>query len=135
MTWHLCAIKSREDIKSLFVDRFYFGCEADDPINSLAFNTKLSPFGAELGAVFGSDIGHWDVEDLSGVVGEAYELIERGLVDEDQFRRLTFDNTVKLHATTNTGFFEGTLCEEAAARVLSANGLAAPAEAFVDRGV
>ena len=39
--------------------RFYFGCEADDPINSWAF--QANAFGARLGAVFGSDIGNFDV--------------------------------------------------------------------------
>jgi predicted TIM-barrel fold metal-dependent hydrolase len=116
--WHRCQIEKRDDIKALFVDRFFFGCEADDPINSLAFNEKLNPFGAELHAVFGSDIGHWDVEDISAVVEEAYELVERGLLDEDQFRRLTFDNAVTLHTKTNPRFFEGTACEKAAEQVL-----------------
>lgn len=116
--WRLCEIGERDDIKELFVDRFYFGCEADDPINSLAFKEDLSPFGAELRAVFGSDIGHWDVESIADVVEEAYELVEDGLVNREQFRRLTFENSVKLHAGGNPGFFRGTTCEAAAAAVL-----------------
>ena len=30
-------------------------------MNSTAFNTKVNPFGARLGAMFGSDVAHWDV--------------------------------------------------------------------------
>ncbi len=44
--WAACGIERREDIKTLFVDPFYFGCEADDPLTSTAFNTKINPFGA-----------------------------------------------------------------------------------------
>jgi hypothetical protein len=116
--WRLCEIEEKQDIKELFVDRFYFGCEADDPINSLAFRKELSPFDAELKAVFGSDIGHWDVESIAEVVEEAYELVEHGLLDRDQFRRLTFENAVHLHAGGNPDFFRGTICEAAAESVL-----------------
>ena len=37
--WAACGIERAEDIKTLFVDPFYFGCEADDPLTSTAFNT------------------------------------------------------------------------------------------------
>src|SRR5213594_1326743 len=33
-----CKIRRKEDIHDLYVKRFYFGCEADDPINAWAFN-------------------------------------------------------------------------------------------------
>ena len=35
-----CGIKRPEDIRDLFVNNFYFGCEADDPLNAYAFNRK-----------------------------------------------------------------------------------------------
>ena len=38
-----CEIKTRDDIRELFVERFYFGCEADDPMNASAFNQKQNP--------------------------------------------------------------------------------------------
>ena len=44
--WVACQIEREEDIRDLFVPNFFFGCEADDPTNSLAFNDKLLPFGA-----------------------------------------------------------------------------------------
>src|SRR5499426_1515496 len=36
-------ITSAEDIKMLFADRFYFGCEADDPLTATAFDTDRNP--------------------------------------------------------------------------------------------
>ena len=43
-----CEIERAEDIRDLFVPRFFFGCEADDPLTATAFNTKVNPFGARL---------------------------------------------------------------------------------------
>ena len=37
--------------------------------------------GARLNALFSSDIGHFDVPDMTEVVPEAYELVEHGLLD------------------------------------------------------
>ena len=67
------------------VSGFYFGCEADDPLNATAFNTKMNPFGARLGAIFSSDIGHWDVPDMTEVLAEAYELVDKEVVTERDF--------------------------------------------------
>ena len=38
----------------------------------------MLPHGARLNAMFASDIGHWDVPDLRGVLPEAWELVEDG---------------------------------------------------------
>ncbi len=113
-----CEIKSREDIRELFVNRFYFGCEADDPMNALAFNQKLNPGGARLNALFGSDIGHFDVADMAHVVPEAYELMEDGLLSEGDFRDFTFANPVRFWGEANPEFFKGTVVEAATAEVL-----------------
>jgi hypothetical protein len=32
--WSRCGIVSKQDIADLFVPNFYFGCEADDPMNA-----------------------------------------------------------------------------------------------------
>ena len=53
-----------EDLGELF-DRFYFGCEADDRMNAIAFQTKINRFGQRLHAIFSSDIGHFDVPDMT----------------------------------------------------------------------
>ncbi|HEY6331362.1 MAG TPA: amidohydrolase family protein, partial [Blastocatellia bacterium] len=79
--WAACRIERVEDIRDLFVSKFYFGCEADDPINAWAFNRKTNPLGARLNVLFGSDIGHWDVPDITEVVEEAYELVEDNLME------------------------------------------------------
>ena len=78
--WSRCGIEKREDIRDLFVPNFYFGCEADDPINAMAFDTRKLPFGARLNAIFSSDIGHWDVPDMTEVTEEAHEMVEHGLI-------------------------------------------------------
>jgi hypothetical protein len=112
-----CRIEHPEDIKELFVPRFYFGCESDDPNNSWAF--RANSFGARLGAVFGSDIGHFDVPDMTRVLPEAYELVEDRLVDERDFRDFVLVNPVKLWAGNNPNFFKGTAVEAAASAILA----------------
>ena len=114
-----CGIEHPEDIRELFVPRFYFGCEADDPANAWAFNRKANPFGERLGAVFGSDIGHFDVPDMTHVLPEAYELVEEGLINEDDFRDFVFANPIKLWAGNNKHFFKGTAVERDVAKLLT----------------
>ena len=110
-----CKIKRAEDIRDLFVDNFYFGCEADDPINAYAFNRKANPFGAKLNVLFGSDIGHFDVPDMKDVVPEAYELVEDELITADDFRDFMFVNPVRFWGEANPNFFKGTRVEKEAA--------------------
>jgi predicted TIM-barrel fold metal-dependent hydrolase len=114
-----CKITRKDDFQDLYVKRFYFGCEADDPINAWAFNRKANPMGARLNAFFSSDIGHFDVPDMTEVVPEAYELVEHGLLDENDFRDFTFANAVRFWGETNPDFFKGTVVEKAAAEVLT----------------
>jgi predicted TIM-barrel fold metal-dependent hydrolase len=97
-----------EDLRDAFVPCFYFGCEADDPMTSTAFRRQTTPFGAQLNAMFSSDIGHWDVPDMNEVLEEAYENVERGWLDHDQFRAFTFENAARFYTDANPRFFEGT---------------------------
>src|SRR5262245_53295879 len=113
-----CKIGAKSDIKDLFVPRFYFGCEADDPVNAWAFNKKANPMGARLNAIFSSDIGHFDVPDMTAVVPEAYELVEHGLLDANDFRDFMFTNAVRFWGEVNPDFFKGTAVEKQAAEVL-----------------
>ena len=115
-----CGIEHPEDIRELFVPRFYFGCESDDPINAWAFNAKANPFNARLGAVFGSDIGHFDVQDMTDVLHEAYELVEEGLITDTDFRDFVFTNPVRLWTANNPHFFKGTAVEKQASTILPA---------------
>jgi predicted TIM-barrel fold metal-dependent hydrolase len=114
-----CRIQTKEDIRDLYVPRYYFGCEADDPINAWAFDTKANPMGARLNALFSSDIGHFDVPDMAEVVPEAYELVEHGLITDDDFRDFMFANAVRFWGEVNPDFFKGTVVEKSAAAALA----------------
>jgi hypothetical protein len=117
--WAACGIERAEDIRELFVPRFYFGCEADDRTVAWAFDARVNPFGAKLRAMFSSDLGHWDVPDMSEVLAEAYELVEEGLVSPEDFRDFVFTNPVRFYTSANPDFFRGTRCEAATARVVA----------------
>ena len=54
------------------------------------------------------------VPDLRGVVPEAYEPVEDGHINEEQFRDFVFDNPVRLWSGMTPEFFEGTVIEGAA---------------------
>jgi predicted TIM-barrel fold metal-dependent hydrolase len=114
-----CKIERKQDLHDLFVPRYYFGCEADDPVNAWAFNRRANPMGARLNALFSSDIGHFDVPDMAAVVPEAYELVEHGLLTDDDFRDFMFGNAVRFWGEVNPDFFKGTVVEKAAAEVLA----------------
>ena len=114
-----CRIERKEELRDLFVPSFYFGCEADDRMNAWAFDHRINPFGSRLNALFGSDIGHFDVPDMLEVLPEAYELVEDGLMTSEHFRDFTFANAVRLWGTGNPRFFAGTTVEKSAAAVLA----------------
>src|ERR1700693_4512943 len=114
-----CKIKRAEDIRDLFVNNFYFGCEADDPTNAYAFNRKANPYGAKLNVLFGSDIGHFDVPDMKDVVPEAYELVEDVLITPDDFPDFMCVNPVRFWGEANPNFFKGTRVEKEAAALLA----------------
>jgi predicted TIM-barrel fold metal-dependent hydrolase len=114
-----CDITQKQDWIDLFVTPYFFGCEADDRMNAVAFS-KFNPFGAKIQAIYSSDIGHFDVPDMLQVLPEAYEMVEDGLLTEDDFRDFTFGNAVKLWGTNNPRFFEGTVIAKQAAEALKA---------------
>jgi predicted TIM-barrel fold metal-dependent hydrolase len=113
--------RSAEDFRAIFERQFFFGCEADDPMNALAFEPRFSPGGAKLRAIFASDIGHWDVPEISEVLPEAYELVEEKLLSEADFRAFACDNAIALFGGANPKFFEGTGVAEHARRVLASS--------------
>lgn len=115
--WAESGITSADDIVGMFRDRFYFGCEADDPMNALAYQQHLVPAGVRLRAIFASDIGHWDVPDFTGVLPEAFELVDDGLLDLDDFRAFVFEDPVRLFTAGNPEFFADTVVADAAAAV------------------
>jgi predicted TIM-barrel fold metal-dependent hydrolase len=111
--WKQSGIDSKESIRDTFMSNFYFGCEADDRTVAWAFDDKVLPKGAKLRAMFGSDIGHWDVTDVETVLHEAHKLVDKGLLNLDQFRDFTFGNVASFYKSTNPDFFKGTSVESA----------------------
>jgi predicted TIM-barrel fold metal-dependent hydrolase len=109
-----------EDIKRVFSEQFYFGCEADDPMNGLAFDTARNPLGARLQPIFGSDIGHWDVPDMKGVLAEAWEGVEHGLIGEADLRDFLFVNPARLLTQGRPDFFADTPVADAVAALREA---------------
>jgi len=122
-----CKITRKEDWIDLYARPFYFGCEADDRMNAVAFG-KVNPFGARINAIFSSDIGHFDVPDMLQPVPEAHELVEHGFITPDDFRDFAFANAVRLWGTQIPRFFEGTVVAKAAAAVLTGASARAAAE-------
>jgi predicted TIM-barrel fold metal-dependent hydrolase len=104
-------IRTAKDIRDIFVDKFYFGCEGDDPLTAMAFSPRGIPFDARLKPLYGSDIGHWDVSDMSEIAEETYELVEHGVIDEESLRSFLFDNPVAFWTANNRDFFKGTALE------------------------
>jgi predicted TIM-barrel fold metal-dependent hydrolase len=117
--WALCGVKRRDDIKDLFVPNFFFGCEGDDPMTSLAFDTRKNAFGARLNVLYSSDLGHYDLPDMRDAAREAWELVEHGLISEGDFRDFVFTNPVLAKARVNPDFFNDTVIEDAAVSMLS----------------
>jgi predicted TIM-barrel fold metal-dependent hydrolase len=112
-----CGMTEIRDLRKLFCDNFYFGCEADDRMMAVGFNRKFSPVGAPLKACFGSDIGHWDVMDARSILSEAYGLVEADMITLDDFEALTWRNPVELHMGMNPDYFKGTVIEADAERL------------------
>jgi hypothetical protein len=81
-------------------------------MNATAFNTKANPFGQKIKAIYSSDIGHWDVPDMTEVTEEAYELVEHGVITEEDFRDFVFTNPTTLWMGMNPNFFKGTIVEK-----------------------
>ncbi len=107
-------IERGEDHRDLFATPFYFGCEADDRMSAWAFARDHNPFGARLNTLFGSDIGHFDVAEMAGVLPELHELVDEGLIDDADFRDFVFTNPVRLFGEPNPDFFRGTVIEREA---------------------
>ena len=99
------------DLLDIFTRQYHFGCEADDPMNAMAFDTSVNPHGARLRGVFASDIGHWDVPDIREVLPEAYELVEHGHFSESDFADFVFGNPISLWTGNKPDFFDGTVVE------------------------
>lgn len=105
--WRHVGASRAEDLVDRFTRSFYFGCEADDRTIAYAFS-PANTHGFQLKPIFSSDIGHWDAGDITGVVEEAYELVEDGILTDDQFAQFVFRNPAQLLLDQNPDFFAGT---------------------------
>ncbi len=117
--WARCGVKRKEDIRDLFVPKFFFGCEGDDSMTALAFDTRKNAFAARLNVLYSSDLGHYDLPDMRDAAKEAWELVEHGLISEVDFRDFVFTNPVRAKTWVNPDFFAGTVVEDAAASLLT----------------
>ena len=75
------------------------------------FDHPIIDADGRLNAVYGSDIGHWDVPDMAEVLAEVLEPLEEGLMTEDDFRAFVFENPARLLTANNPDFFRGTIVE------------------------
>ncbi|MSQ52600.1 MAG: amidohydrolase [Betaproteobacteria bacterium] len=121
-------VQSKAEIRQVFSNNFYFGCEADDRATMWAFDPRM---GVRLRPVFSSDFTHFDVPDFREVIPEAFEMVEKGFVTKQDFREFTFTNAARLHTGNNPDFFKGTVVEQA---VVDELGLKAPAVAKAKAG-
>jgi predicted TIM-barrel fold metal-dependent hydrolase len=103
-------VRTAADLVERFAGSFYFGCEADDRGITTAFS-PANPGGARLRAMFSSDIGHWDVPDMAGVVAESFELVEDGVLTPEQWRAVVCDNPIEMYRRAAPDFFAGTALE------------------------
>jgi hypothetical protein len=104
-------IEKVEDIKTRWVDSFFFGSESDDRTVAAAFNDKANPLGAKINAIYSSDVGHWDVPDLTDALAAAHRLVDDGVLSEADFKAYVFENPYKLYTEANANFFKGTAVE------------------------
>ena len=98
-----CGCDTRDEIRAQF-RIFFFGCEADDKINATTFQGERD---RQFNAMFSSDISHWDVPDVRECVSEAYELVEDGHLNDDDFKDFMSTNPTRLHAIMNLDFLRG----------------------------
>jgi predicted TIM-barrel fold metal-dependent hydrolase len=101
-------IETIEDIRDRWVNSFFFGSESDDRTIATAFNDKANPLGVKINAIYSSDVGHWDVPDLTAPLAESWELVQEGVISEADFKAYVFSNPYKFYTEANPNFFEGT---------------------------
>jgi hypothetical protein len=55
---------------------------------------------------------------MRGILQEAHELVDWGLMSSEDFRRFSLENVVRLHGGMNKNFFKGTRVETEAEKIL-----------------
>jgi len=59
------------------------------------------------------------VQDITGILPEAFELVEHGHITEEDFHDFVFGFPGEFYAAMNKDFFKGTRVEKEAARMLA----------------
>ena len=70
-------------------------------------------------AFLGSDSGHWDVPDITAVTANAYSMVERGIITEEDLHHFLSVHPLELYTSLNRDFFQGTVVEKAADEFLA----------------
>ena len=114
--WAAARIRGEADFARMF-GKFFFGCEADDPSVFRALDARANPKRTRLQAIFSSDIGHWDVPDISSVLLESHHLVDKGILSDADYRDFVFTYPARLHLSANPDFFAGTVVAGATAKL------------------
>jgi hypothetical protein len=109
-------LEGPDAVREVFTTQFFAGCEADDPLTCLAFDSRFSA-GGRLGALFSSDLGHWDAPEAALLLTEAWDQVERGLLTSDQLRAITFEDPIRAWAGSGLGPFRATALEAEVQRI------------------
>jgi hypothetical protein len=113
------------DLARIFGAQFAFGCESDDLSVPRALDGPGNKLGVELRPLFSSDVGHWDVPQLTDPLPNSWSLVESGRLSREAYRRFAFELPARVHLAMNPDFFAGTAVE-AAVRELRAPFSASP---------
>ena len=81
---------------------------------------EMNPYGASLNPMFGSDIGHFDVEGVRGSVDQAHELVNRGLMSPEDLPAICTGEPRSLAWRDEQGFLQGHQVEAEAKTILTA---------------
>ena len=116
----VAAHRASTSCSTSFTNRFFFGCEADDPMNVLAFVAGLEP--GRRHTARGVRLRHRPLgraRHARGASPRRTSWSSDGHIDEAQFRAFVFDNPVRLWAGANPDFFHGTVVESAVAKAVA----------------
>lgn len=95
--------------------------ESDVQAIAAAFNDKANLLGVKINAIYSSDVGHWDVPDLTLPLAESWTLVEEGVISAADFRSYVFANPYKFYTEANPDFFQGTAIESLVSESQPAN--------------
>ncbi|MGH7779297.1 MAG: amidohydrolase family protein [Candidatus Binataceae bacterium] len=114
--WAATGVRDEADFAKMF-DKFFFGCEADDPSVFRALDARANPKRTRLQPVFSSDIGHWDVPNIANVLLESHKLVEKEILTDADYRDFVFTYPARMHRAANPDFFAGTVVAAATSKL------------------